>query len=154
MANQITGRIDRITPTVEIPSKDGSKTFLKREITLDATPYDPYTGERSNFENFPTFEFTGDKCAELDSFSVGQVVTISFALQGMKYNDQDGNLKYFTKVRGYKIDARQTGQATQQAAPVQQPVQQPQPDPNYQNQAPNFPPPVDANGNPKDDLPF
>ena len=38
-------------------------------------------------------------------------------------------------------------------APAQQPVQQPTPQSTYQ-QLPDFPPPVDANGNPKDDLPF
>lgn len=150
MTNQITGRIDRIGDTVQIPSKDGSKVFLKREITLDATPYDPYTGQRSSYENFPTIEFSGDKCAELDNFRVDQVVTISFYLQGTKYNDQDGNPKYFTKVRGYKIEARQG----QQAAPLPQSVQQPQQNQNSQYHAPDFSPPVDANGNVKDDLPF
>ena len=145
MANQTTGRIDRITPTVQIPSKDGSKTFLKREITLDATRYDPYTGERG-YDNFPTFEFGGDKCSELDGFQIGQVVTVSFDLQGVKYNDTDGNPKYFTKVRGYKVELKQ------QNAPAQ-PVQQPQQNQEHQ-QASIFPPPVDSNGNVKDDLPF
>ena len=32
--------------------------------------------------------------------------------------------------------------------------QQPAPQPTYQQQPQNFPPPVDANGNVKDDLPF
>ena len=63
MANQITGRIIEIGQTVQIPSKNGGSPFIKREFILDATPYDPYTGERSEYENIIPLEFTGDKCA-------------------------------------------------------------------------------------------
>lgn len=76
MANQITGKILYIYPTQQIPSKDGSRTILKRGIVVDCTRFDPYTGERG-FENTPMLEFIGDRCAELDKFQVGQVVTIS-----------------------------------------------------------------------------
>ena len=51
MANQITGRIIQIEQTVQIPSKSGGSSFTKREFILDATTYDPYTGERSEYEN-------------------------------------------------------------------------------------------------------
>ncbi len=118
MANQITGKIVVIGNTESIPSKDGSKTYNKREIVLDATKFDPYTGERG-YENYPTFEFGGDKCAELDQFSVGEIVTISFDLQGTKY-EKDGQTRFFTRIRGYKVERRniqntspQTSQHTQ-----------------------------------------
>ena len=68
MANQITGRIIEIGQTVQIPSKSGGSPFTKREFSLDATTYDPYTGERSEYENIIPLEFSGDKCAELDRF--------------------------------------------------------------------------------------
>nr|WP_231501893.1 hypothetical protein [Bacteroides sp. 14(A)] len=48
-----------------------------------------------------------------------------------------------------KIEARGGVSQSPQSVPVQQPV----PQPTYQ-QPQNFPPPVDANGNTKDDLPF
>nr|WP_231501892.1 DUF3127 domain-containing protein [Bacteroides sp. 14(A)] len=64
MANQITGRIIEIGQTVQIPSKNGGTPFTKREFILDATTYDPYTGERSEYENIIPLEFSGDKCAE------------------------------------------------------------------------------------------
>jgi hypothetical protein len=145
MANQITGKILYIYPTQQLPSKDGSKTYLKRGIVIDCTRLDPYTGERG-FENTPFLEFIGDKCAELDKFQVGHVVTISFDVQGTRYRNKDGVEQIFTRVQPYRIEPRQA----QQAAPVQQPA----PQPAYQQQPQNFPPPVDANGNAKDDLPF
>lgn len=106
MANQITGRITEIGQTVQIPSKNGGSSFTKREFILDATTYDPYTGERSEYENVIPLEFSGDKCAELDRFNQGDVVTVSFVLQGRSWTNQDGELKRMASIRCYKIDAR------------------------------------------------
>lgn len=104
MANQITGKIEYISATQIIQSKNGGQSFAKREIVLDATRYDSYTGERG-YENFPMFEFGGDKCSLLDGFKEGQVVTVSFDIQGSRYNDKaTGEVKYFSRIRGYKIE--------------------------------------------------
>jgi single-stranded DNA-binding protein len=150
MANQITGRIIEIGQTVQIPSKNGGSSFTKREFILDATTYDPYTGERSEYENVIPLEFSGDKCAELDRFNQGDVVTVSFVLQGRSWTNQDGELKRMASIRCYKIDARGGVSQSQQTTSVQQPA----PQSPYQQQPQNFPPPVDVNGNVKDDLPF
>lgn len=125
--NQVTGRIVVLGNTEQLKSKDGSKTYYKRELVLDATKFDPYTGERS-YENFPTFEFGGDKCSELDQFKIGEVVTVSFDLQGTKY-EKDGQTKFFTRVRGYKVERRQVQQPVQsQQSPQQGSAQQNGPD--------------------------
>lgn len=149
MANQLTGKILYIYPAQQIPSKDGSKTIVKRGIVIDCTRFDPYTGERG-FENTPMLEFIGDRCAELDKYQVGQIVTISFDVQGMRYKNKDGVEQIFTRVQPYRIELRQTQQPS---APVQQPIPQPvsQPasQPTYQ-QSQNFPPPQGNN----DGLPF
>ena len=93
MANQITGRLVYIGQPQEIPSKSGGNPFVKREFILDATTYDPYTGERSQYENILPLEVSGDKCAELDQFRTGDVITVSFSLQGREWTNQDGQLK-------------------------------------------------------------
>lgn len=147
MANQLTGKILYIYPTQQLPSKDGSKTILKRGIVIDCTRFDPYTGERNGFENTPMLEFIGDRCTELDKYQVGQIVTISFDVQGTRYRNKDGVEQIFTRVQPYRIESRQMQQPSA-------PVPQPAPQPTYQQQPQNFPPPVDANGNAKDDLPF
>lgn len=149
MANQITGRIIEIGQIVQILSKNGGNPFTKREFILDATTYDPYTGERSEYENVIPLEFSGDKCAELDRYKNDDVVTVSFALRGRSWTNQDGEFKRMASIQCYKIESRGGTAHPAQAAPVQQTVQQSQ-----QNQVSEFPPPVDANGNAKDDLPF
>lgn len=152
MANTLTGKILYIYPTQQLPSKDGSKTYLKRGIVIDCTRFDPYTGERG-FENTPMLEFIGDRCSELDKYQAGQIVTISFDVQGTRYRNKDGVEQIFTRVQPYRIEARQVQQPAPQA-PAQQPVPQPPQNQSYQYRAPDFPPPVDVNGNVKDDLPF
>ena len=74
-------------------------------MVIDNTRYDQYTGE-PGFSSFPSFSINGDeKCRELDSFAEGEVVTVSFDIQGLKYNDKNtGEEKYFNKVRAYKIE--------------------------------------------------
>ena len=106
------------------------------------------------YENVIPLEFSGDKCAELDRFNQGDVVTVSFVLQGRSWTNQDGEFKRMASIRCYKIDARGGVSQSSQATLAQQPIQQPTPQPTYQQQPQNFPPPVDANGNAKDDLPF
>ena len=115
MANQVIGRIYQIGVAEPIQSKNGSKTHYKRELTIDATRFDPHTGQKA-FENFPTFEFIGDKCQELDQYRVGDVVAVSFDIQGTRY-EKEGRTRFFNRVRGYKIEPKQQ--------PIQQPVQQP-----------------------------
>lgn len=150
MSNQITGRLVYIGQLQEIPSKSGGNPFVKREFLLDATTHDPYTGERSQYENILPLEVSGDKCAELDQFRVGDVITISFALQGREWTNQDGQVKRMVSIRCYKLEDRRSAH---QPAPIQQPpIQQPVPQSGPMPQ--QFPPKVDANGNPKDDLPF
>jgi len=141
MANQLTGKILYIYPSQQIPSKDGSKTIVKRGVVIDCTRFDPYTGERG-FENTPMLEFIGDRCAELDKYQVGQIVTISFDVQGTRYRNKDGVEQIFTRVQPYRIELR-----TQQPTT---PIQQQAPQSTYQQQPQNFPPPQGNN----DALPF
>lgn len=147
MENTLTGKILYIYPTQQIPSKDGNKTILKRGIVIDCTRFDPYTGEKSSFENTPMLEFIGDRCTDLDKYQAGQVVTISFNVQGTRYRNKDGVEQIFTRIQPYRIEPRQ---AQQSSAPVQQPT----PQQTYQQQPQNFPPSVDTNGNVKDGFPF
>lgn len=141
MALKMIGKVFSIGATQSIASKNGGQPFHKREIVLDATRYDGLTGERG-YDNFPMFEFGGEKCSELDGFKTGDVVEISFELQGSFYKDKDGVEKNFTRVRAYKIEHYQTKQrpAQQQAA---------QPAPQQQTQIPSdYPPTPENNGLP------
>lgn len=142
MALKVIGKVHSVGQTQQIASKNGGQPFLKREIVLDATRYDGLTGERG-YDNFPMFEFSGDKCAELDAFKRGDVVEVSFELQGSFYKDKDGVERNFTRVRAYRIEpyavkSKPAAQPhTQQSKPAYQqppmPSDYPPPPPPQQN---------------------
>lgn len=125
---QITGRVIALSNVQEIPSSEAGKPAMKkRELYLDMTMYDPYTGERSERENKPLLEFGGDKVIEkLGALNLQKddVVTVSFAIQGTPYKDkQTGKMKVYTGIRCYDIEVvRRAGQSVK----VQQPEIQPQ----------------------------
>ena len=127
MANTKSGVVLAVGQPQQLKSKEG-KVFNKRSRYVDCTTFDPYTGQRSQYENKILFDFMENKMSLLDNIQVGQVVTVSFDLQGSELTGQDGQVKYFVHVRPYKIDVRQ----------VQQPNNQPQP-PHPQYQQPTHP---------------
>lgn len=119
MELQMTGVVKIITPTASLTSKDGNKTFTRRELVLDCTRFNPNTGEP--YPNFPTFEFGGNNCTMLDGFQTGQRVTVSFSLEGREYQDRNtGATKYFNGVRGYKVELAQPQPAPQEQQSAQQ----------------------------------
>lgn len=145
MANQITGKVIYIYPQETIPSKNGGKDIIKRAILIDCTRFDQYTGERG-FENTPLLEFIGEKCNELSNYQPGQVVTITFDIQGTRYKNKDGVENVFTRVQPYKIELRQgrmvqNNQSQQPQQPQYQQHQQrpPQNNPYYPNNEGNCP---------------
>lgn len=133
------------------------KQYAKRALYIDATPHDYLTGERSQYENKIMFEFIGDRVPLLDNIKVGQIVTVSFDLQGSELRGQDGHTRYFIHVRPYKVEVRQSQQPSPQQQYAPQGGYAPQPAPQYQPQpqAQQFPPQTDASGEPmQNDLPF
>ena len=115
MANTLTGRVLSVGQTVKIPTKNGSD-FVKRELILDASRYDEFTGEKK--PNYPLFQFTQKRCEELDGLSVGDFVEVSFILSGRAYQ-KDGATRYITDVVGYKVERREKQAPVQAEAPTQ-----------------------------------
>lgn len=106
--NELVGRVIAVSNVTEVPSKEAGKPAIKkRELYMDCTTYDPYTGERSQYENKPLLEFGGDKLVEklgaLD-LKEGDVVKVSFFIQGTPYKDKDGKTKVFTGIRTTDIE--------------------------------------------------
>ena len=131
MANTIIGQIASIGPTQSLMAKNGN-AFQKRDLVINVRRFDPNTGEPvTDWENTPKLSFIGDKCRDLDRFQVGQMVVISFDLQGRKYTTANGETDIITEARPYKIEAY--GQRPSQ--PSSQPMAASAPAPPYPQQA-------------------
>lgn len=144
MANSKSGVVLAVGQPQQIQSK-GGKVFTKRSFYVDCTTYDPYTGQRSQYENKILFDFIDSKVSLIDNIQVGQVVTVYFDLQGTELTEQDGRKRFFTHVRPYKVDVRQVQPSNQQP---QQQYQQPQQSNQQPTQTTYQPPQVE------DDRPF
>lgn len=143
MAYEIIGNVHKIGTTENIQARNGS-TFQRRSLTLIQRRFDQNTGEE--FEpNFPTIDFTRDKCMELDRYKPGDRVRIRFDVSGAKYLDKNtGEEKYFNSLRGFRIEPYvqqgtqplpQYPQQPQNYAPAGGQWQQPAPQPQYPPQA-------------------
>ena len=99
MANTMTGRVLSIGNVEEIPSKSGGEPFKKRVVVLNCT----HSNFGEVYENYPSFEFSGKHVDDPADFAVGEIVTISFALQGTKYQKSaNAPVKYYKTITGYK----------------------------------------------------
>ena len=126
------GRVIAVSQIKEVPStKAGNPPIKKRELYLDTTAYDFYTGAQIGDENKVVLEFGGDKLVEkLGALNLKKddIAAVTFGLQGNPYTDsQTGKNRVFTAIRSLDIEKMQ--QAGQQGAQTAQPAPQPQPAP-------------------------
>ncbi len=124
MAFTISGIIQQIGNTESIPYQD--KVFKKRELVLDCSYRNQFTGQIER-PNYPKFEFTGIHVDDLNNFQLGEIVTVSFSLNGSR-SEKDGQVRYFTNIQGFKIERYQARASMQQQGG------------NYGAQAVNTPP--------------
>ena len=141
MANILSGQIIAIGQTQTITPKNGGNALIKREFVIRALRFNPDDGtpELSDF-NTPSLEINGeDKVTVLDQFKVGDVVKVSFTVEGRSYEDQNHNVKYFNSIRANRIEKINVTLPQPQAAPQQPQGQQQAQASTAQPQAP-FPP--------------
>ena len=116
---EVIGKIKHIGNSVHV-----TPSFEKRELVVVTNDQYPQS---------ILIEFSQDKCSVLDTFKIGQDVTVSINLRGREWVNPQGETKYFNSIQGWFIKANgaQPTQATQKQAP--------------QARAPSFtPPPVDS----------
>ena len=130
MANTLVGKVIAISKVQTITGRESGKQVSKRQLFMDCTRFDPYTGERG-FENTPLLEFSHKGLEKLEALiqqglKKDDVVTVTFDVQGVKYTDKDNKMQVFTSIRPYNIELtkpkgdtqQQTAPAPQQAAPA------------------------------------
>ena len=129
MSFQLTGKLKKIDPIVQVSDK-----FSKREFVI--------TDESSQYPQDILFQSVQDKCSLLDACNVGDVVQVSFNLRGREWTSPTNEVKYFNTLEAWRIEGGQTqttapasasasasapaSQANTTTAPAAAPVAQPQ----------------------------
>lgn len=114
---EIQGRIKTIFATETV----GQNGFQKRDLVITTD---------GQYPQDIIIQFTQQRCDLLNNLKVGQNVRVHFNLRGREWTNQQGEVKYFNTIEGWKIEVVQPMQQYQQPMQYQQApqgyVQQPQ----------------------------
>lgn len=123
---EIQGRIKVIFASETV----GQNGFQKRDLVITT---------EEQYPNDILIQFTQQRCDLLNNLKVGQNVRVHFNLRGREWTNQQGEVKYFNTIEGWKIELIQTTNVAQQYQQAPQGyAQQPQYAPPQQPQA--YPP--------------
>ena len=90
MAMEVTGKLRAIFETKQV-----SERFTKRELVLELAD--------GKYPQSVLFQLTGDRCAILDQFQVGDEVRLEFNLRGREWRSPQGEVKYFNSLDVWSI---------------------------------------------------
>ena len=88
----IKGKLIEIFDTVQI-----TDTFKKREFIIEDT-------KNPEYPEFIKVELIQDKVGLLDNLSIGDQINVLINIKGRKWEDKEGNIKYFNSIQGWKIE--------------------------------------------------
>ena len=89
----ITGKLIEIFDTVQI-----TETFKKREFIIQ-------DNKNPEYPEYIKVELIQDKVDLLNSLSVGDEINVLINIKGRKWEDKEGNIKYFNSIQGWKIES-------------------------------------------------
>ena len=129
---EIQGRIK----TIFAPETVGQNGFQKRDLVITT---------EEQYPNDILIQFTQQRCDLLNNLKVGQNVRVHFNLRGREWTNQQGEVKYFNTIEGWKIELIQTTNVAQQQQQAQGYAQHPQ---GYQQPPQGYAPPQQAQAYP------
>ena len=90
--SELTGKLTLINETKEY----GSNGFKKREFVIETI-----------HEKYPQkiiIETIQDKCSLLDNYFIGDLISISYNINGREWINQEGEARYFNSIQGWRIE--------------------------------------------------
>ena len=89
----IRGKLVEIFDTVQI-----TETFKKREFIIQ-------DNKNPEYPEYIKIELIQDKVELLNSLNVGDEINVLINIKGRKWEDKEGNIKYFNSIQGWKIES-------------------------------------------------
>ena len=91
----IKGKLVEIFDTVQV-----TETFKKREFIVQ-------DNKNPEYPEYIKVELIQDKVSLLDSLSVGDEINVLINIKGRKWEDKEGNIRYFNSIQGWRIETLQ-----------------------------------------------
>lgn len=92
---EVVGKIKVINPVVQV-----SASFKKRELVVTT---------EEQYPQHISINFTQDKCDILNSYKVGESVSVGINLRGREWINPQGVAQYFNDIQGWKISKTEQG---------------------------------------------
>ena len=89
----IQGKLIEIFDTIQI-----TETFKKREFIIQ-------DNKNPEYPEYIKVEVIQDKVALLDNINIGDEINVLINIKGRKWEDKEGNIKYFNSIQGWKIES-------------------------------------------------
>ena len=89
----IKGKLVEIFDTVQV-----TETFKKREFIIE-------DNKNPEYPEYIKVELIQDKVSLLDSLNIGDEINVLINIKGRKWEDKEGNIRYFNSIQGWKIES-------------------------------------------------
>lgn len=83
-------------------TQEVTNSFKKREFVIEYA-------ENPQYPEFLKFELIQNNCQQLDEFSEGDQIRVSFNLKGRKWTDPKGEVKYFNSLQAWRLEKTADG---------------------------------------------
>ena len=93
----IKGKLVEIFDTVQV-----TETFKKREFIIE-------DNKNPEYPEYIKVELIQDKVSLLDSLNIGDEINVLINIKGRKWEDKEGNIRYFNSIQGWKIESENQG---------------------------------------------
>ena len=139
---ELIGKLEEVRPAIQ-----RTATFTVREFVLEVE-----NQRNAQWNDHILFQVSNNNVGLLDSFSIGQMIKVTFDIQGRRWTGQDGTQRVFNTLSAWRLESAENAQAAAPTQPTAAPAAQPAAAPT-QPAAPSQP---TQNGDiaPVDDLPF
>ena len=139
---ELIGKLEEVRPAIQ-----RTATFTVREFVLEVE-----NQRNAQWNDHILFQVSNNNVGLLDSFSIGQMIKVTFDIQGRRWTGQDGTQRVFNTLSAWRLESAENAQAAAPTQPTAVPTAQPTAAPT-QPAAPSQP---TQNGDiaPVDDLPF
>lgn len=138
---ELIGKLEEVRPAIQ-----RTATFTVREFVLEVE-----NQRNAQWNDHILFQVSNNNVGLLDTFSVGQMIKVTFDIQGRRWTGQDGTQRVFNTLSAWRIESAENAQAAASGQPATAPAPQPSAAPQT---APTTQPTQNGDIAPVDDLPF
>ncbi|MBR3568671.1 MAG: DUF3127 domain-containing protein [Salinivirgaceae bacterium] len=138
---ELIGKLEEVRDAIQ-----RTATFTVREFVLEVE-----NPRNAQWNDHILFQVSNNNVGLLDTFSVGQMIKVTFDIQGRRWTGQDGTQRVFNTLSAWRIESAENAQA---AAPTSAPTAQPAAAPAQPAQPAAQPTAQGSDMEPVNDLPF